>query len=946
MEILLNKNKSKKSNNVNNSLSVNLNDRKRMLPTDGLNTSVDEIDLYNQERILNNNKIRLTCEINTICSNVLFNPITEIVYKEGSDECKCLNFLDLDDDNQGDPTNHKVSGHVETIYGNHSKFNLIGKEPKDFSNKLILTDGSELSLRTLNTCIRDTQLSNIYDYYCGLDIFNNHILRNRTFKSVVPLSEIKKDDDGKPFTTGTNLNFNTIADYLRDSNYNNVIGYLDTVNLSSNNSFPSHLYLAEDVYTFEECVANRLIEKDGWFGFQNKSNFDTLNLSNNYSINKVINNRRSCDFIDMYPSRKLYSFVPIYNSYRKRLEKNWNYYITYPYSSSTNFNFIINDGLKIFKYETNTTDISGNTKNIISKNGFSVIKITTETKHGLSKNNKINLYRLRDSDDLIRTPNEKYSTNNPICQNIHTPILLDSGMLVVEVIDDYSFYIKKTIEIAQNKKLFFKRVINGEEVNYYVRCFQKLPNWKFARKKPSAYNLYNNINEGQTFIEENMIEFENHIGQLAYSKNVYNDDIAEIVFSDDIDISNLRDNLGRPLTSIYLTILKNNKGNHEWYNSGITSANTIEYSHCFSDLCYGFECSEDVDEDVLLSHVLKGEKVNDFTKVEEECGEECYFPYQNRQFYNIFRLNALTNEKCIVNQSYDMFYGDLCCYSNSLLQEIIIQPICYRFNSQQRDLFEVNESNNIVYDWQIVKDNLKYDDYDGEFVVEPSFDSTQEFKTYEGYYYYPHFEIPIKTFDVNIKENTPLIYMVKSVSKDIIDSKIFFTITLYDKCDLNKNDEIKIKLKQISGIPLDVSSKNIICDCSIIDIINQYKIQIETDKINEIENYITNEDDYMYIKLLKKDPITPFYATLSNNGSDIYRWREIIPNGFDNNSDIETYPFTNGSLYVNKTFNLYLKRQDPSSIYGLRDGSSLNIDAELLSPNDENNYYNADSMQC
>ena len=88
-------------------------------------------------------------------------------------------------------------------------------------------------------------------------------------------------------------------------------------------------------------------------------------------------------------------------------------------------------------------------------------------------------------------------------------------------------------------------------------------------------------------------DFENHISQLSFAKNVYGDDITQIVYTDDIDISYLRDNLGRPLTSIYLTILKNNKGYKEWYGKngapieirkkcGVRDEDYhIEYSHCF-----------------------------------------------------------------------------------------------------------------------------------------------------------------------------------------------------------------------------------------------------------------------------------------------------------------------------------------------------------------------------
>ena len=92
-KILLSKNKSKVSTNVNNSLAVQLVGSKRILPCDPMETVINEIDVYNEERE-NCNKIRLTVQVNPICSNVLFNNLTEIVRNEGANNVECLNFND------------------------------------------------------------------------------------------------------------------------------------------------------------------------------------------------------------------------------------------------------------------------------------------------------------------------------------------------------------------------------------------------------------------------------------------------------------------------------------------------------------------------------------------------------------------------------------------------------------------------------------------------------------------------------------------------------------------------------------------------------------------------------------------------------------------------------------------------------------------------------------
>ena len=101
------------------------------------------------------------------------------------------------------------------------------------------------------------------------------------------------------------------------------------------------------------------------------------------------------------------------------------------------------------------------------------------------------------------------------------------------------------------------------------------------------------------FIKIKEYDFESHVSRLAFAKNIYTDDIGEIVFTDDIDISNLHDNLGRPLTSIYITFIKNNMGYKEWYGySNDTpwdisdiSGNTVEFSHAFGKITCGIKTS-------------------------------------------------------------------------------------------------------------------------------------------------------------------------------------------------------------------------------------------------------------------------------------------------------------------------------------------------------------------
>ena len=148
-QILLNSSKNKKEVNENTSLNVALSGNRKLLPEDAISDTLNSYDVYLDER-KKSNKFRLVVNINPYCTNVLFNPFTEIVKNEGKEDVICLNY--------------------ETSY---TEQNTIGKS-NDFQWNQY-------------EAIRDTQLSNEtcgFEYHCGIDIFNNHILRNKTFKAV------------------------------------------------------------------------------------------------------------------------------------------------------------------------------------------------------------------------------------------------------------------------------------------------------------------------------------------------------------------------------------------------------------------------------------------------------------------------------------------------------------------------------------------------------------------------------------------------------------------------------------------------------------------------------------------------------------------------------------------------------------------------------------------
>ena len=155
--IRLNKTNSVNSVNKDNMVDVEFQQTTNpyMFTTD-IKDTIDQYEVFEAERA-NCTNYRLITTIKPFCSNVLFNPITEIVYKEGSDDCIVAD----------DISKTKIIKGVDKIYGE--------KNP----DRAQMIRDTEYSRKEIN-----------FEYHPGTDIFNNHILRNTSFKIVNPPNPI------------------------------------------------------------------------------------------------------------------------------------------------------------------------------------------------------------------------------------------------------------------------------------------------------------------------------------------------------------------------------------------------------------------------------------------------------------------------------------------------------------------------------------------------------------------------------------------------------------------------------------------------------------------------------------------------------------------------------------------------------------------------------------
>lgn len=959
-KIFLQSHRSKKSSNTSSGLNVQFKGRRKLLPLNDVVESVSQYEQYLEERKACN-KIRLTCQVNPICTNVLFNCVTEIVRNEGGDDVEVLNYQDIED--------------------NIKSLSISGNKPSDikfwsgntWSSSTITLNGTSYEKHITNA-IRDTQLSNKdngFVYHCGIDVMNNHLIRSNTFKTVC-----KEDSKGDLFNTIGDSMRNVKGDVINETLY--FPDGIEPKNVSS------HIYRVGDILSFDDAKKTRLIKKyNGWIGFNNRSKIKSYSDFKNgeiMDIERPIMYKNGGDFVDMYPDRSLYSFVPKFNSKRKRIEKNWDYYLTYPSSSTTEgFDEFIDNSLNSIKslyFDENTSGDNGGSQLVI----YGIIK------HGLHVGDFVNIYKTYfDTVDGKRVEKNEmvmYSAevNNVVDDYIfivrgNSTLISDSWYTLsdeeinnpkLEITYDGHVYkidrsrkffictddLTRKFFIINNKyvcfdfdlkNVSFKKVVNGIECDYYVRIFSKLPNFKNASSITSSeYDIYKNNCEAIKTYQGDEYNFENHISRLAFAKNIYGDDIGEIVFTDDIDISKIKDNLGRPITSLYLIFFKSNQGYKEWYgfdNKDINpSSDNVTYSHCFGKLTCGYETSEE--------SKYGGGEIKSIFQINN-------ISDTNGSGIDMSRINGADSDTEIIYGKHKNFYGDICCYNGYYAVEEIIQPIMYRFNTAQREsLASKSDEYFSAYNY----DEITYDDYDTteDFTITTKTVNNVNSKK-EGYYYNPSYEIEIKTLG-KLKSVSPDFLGIREITNE--NGVYSFTTSTYhylgvgDKAMIYDSSQDKY-YRLVTVKHKDSNYKKFFCKVYDENGVNETNIDyINNDGIKTVlKNSKDDSVNGFYLsdfKLFKIDNLDiPSYASILKDGTCRYVWRDVEQNGFSStSSSVEEYPFTNGALYINKKIDIYVRRQDPYAEWGLYDNSDISGDESYTDIITEDNYIKSDDIKC
>lgn len=845
-KVLLNKSKSKESVNNTNVIPVKLNRDASLFHDEQIIDTVDTMQVYNEEKN-RCTKHRFIFTLYPICSNCLFNNLTEIVLKEGSSDAKIVT-----NDNQISLPSGKISS---------APFNRIqGIRNTEYSNeKFGLT------------------------YHCGADIFNNHLLRMKD-----PVSVQKRGNNAKrrcivyDGDTDTQLNppiedtFNTIGDYMRDYNGNDLITHFPTnVDYIYNNGIGTTgntpLYMYDSIHSFTDTYKNGLQRKDGWVGFINPC---TLKIpvsgttSNGYFINKCINNKEGCEFINLAPEKDLFYFTPKKNPYRKRLEYNWDCFLTYPASSVYADKHLLvgkGKGLPLIAF-----NIIGSDGRIYleqyGNNGIQNALFRSPVKHNLKVGDFINL-KLSNEKNIRCRINGLGSSEGKYVDRYFSVRL-----------DDFINEISDSV-----KPVRFAKVVNGFECEYYFRKFKKFSG-----------------------------DYKSTINRLAFANTIYGDEVSQLVFTDDFDIYGYKDNRGRPLTEVCLTILKTNKGYTKWYQENDASSEEIEYSHVFGMVTSGLDMPTYAGKELptlRYQHNVPSVYAN-------QNKDEVVFPESSEKM-----------EDRLGNANFD-FYGDLVEFNPITVNETVLEDVKHRFNTAQREV------NNVRYN-TIFYDEIAGDNYDADRYGTNQVSGSTRIRQYkmnegyanlapEGYIYNPHHKIKIAEYSDTVKQ----------MSDTLIDTSNLNIILGHAEtgCTITFTTDKNYGLLPYDIVGLQYQPNYTLYKYEVVDYKQNGEVFICNAKLIDDVPTSPRPEDYL---VFKHNLEIPSYAYMLPDNTGRHIWRDVLkPTELTFTSDIYDTTFTNGAFYHHANITFPVRRQDPFGTYGMyakKDGAPLKNNFELPS---------------
>jgi hypothetical protein len=359
-------------------------------------------------------------------------------------------------------------------------------------------------------------------------------------------------------------------------------------------------------------MSSSIFEKDGWVGsYNDEPNIDEIQYNDNKSA--------LCEF---------FPFDPGYDRL-KMLDNdgasNYLLKIVYPFSTKditlvdNNSNISLKDGIPIIDQFT------------VDLNGRQYVGFRTPMNHGLNIGDRIKLYNFIDN-----TSNNTLNLDTQLYRVFKIGNQVNDNKLRTFIIDINPSDINYTLGIST-----IKRSVNGNLSSYYVRQFKSLTSSDYK-----DYDLY----------------------PAAYGVTYFNDEVVAFNFKNDIDVSSLVDNLGRPITELYLSILKNDN------DSNPTSINTQYWLQQQQTLPPPYNTR-------FWTKISAGYKLEDDSSVNYNIKSYGDPTYQGSTYYEN------------IDESDDIFDGDIVEYNESELLERRIENVYHRVNTVYREFLNSIDRN-------------------------------------------------------------------------------------------------------------------------------------------------------------------------------------------------------------------------------------------------------------
>ena len=402
------------------------------------------------------------------------------------------------------------------------------------------------------------------------------------------------------------------------------------------------IYQKDGVTQSEKTDANQVIEKDGWFGYFDddaETAQEYVRDANDYNDNKS----SLCELIHFSPGPNRLKFDDSDG------KQNYMLKITYPYETqdielvNNNSNVSLKDGINIIGYE----------ENVMNERSYTTFRCVIN--HGLKKGDIVTLYNCGDlSQQQFMVVELGDQTNN----QRERYFVLDISLTDSEA-------------NINTQTTTFKRTKDEVPSEYYVRKYKSITTGF------KDYDLF----------------------PASFAESYFGDEEVAYNFTTDIDVSGLKDNLGRPLSELFLTIVK-------------VDADT---SNDFKDQYWKTLTQNDnIPEDIrnrFWTKIKGGFLTENDTSVN----------YNVRSISGDVGTYPQTHFGGIDENDED-FVGDISEYNSVELSERILEPVYHRINTVYREYR---------------KDIVNLSSTEGVYEVDD---------LREGYIYRPHYRIKIREF--------------------------------------------------------------------------------------------------------------------------------------------------------------------------------------------------------